>query len=252
MAFSQSHPIHVLLVDDERIGRTRLRVMLEREPDLKIVGECSDGSAAIDAIHEHDPDLVFLDINMPGVDGFEVLDRLNPRHRPIVIFVTAYDEHAVRAFEASALDYLLKPVAPERLARTLARVRERLALEAPARAGATGREETPAPPRFVVRSRGRTSFVAADEIDWVEAAGNYAIFHVGKLNHMVRETMTALEAQLPPEHFLRVSRSAIVNLQRVKELVSSPAGGDSAVLADGQHIPVTRNPREVAERLAVL
>ncbi len=97
MAFSESHPIRVLLVDDERIGRTRLRMMLEREPDLKIVGECSDGRAAVDAIHEHDPDLVFLDINMPGVDGFEVLDRLNPEHRPIVIFVTAYDEHAVRA-----------------------------------------------------------------------------------------------------------------------------------------------------------
>ncbi len=252
MSESPSQPIRVILVDDERIGRTRLRMMLEREPDIQILAECSDGPAAVEAIREHNPDLVFLDINMPGMDGFGVLDRLAPERQPIVIFVTAYDDHAVRAFEACALDYLLKPVAPERLARTLARVRKRLATEAAARPAAADAVAPSDLPRFVVRSRGRVSFVAAEDIDWVEAAGNYAIFHVGKLNHMVRETMTSLEGKLPAQTFMRVSRSAIVNLHRVKELVTSPTSGDAAVLEGGQHIPVTRNPREIAERLATV
>ncbi len=219
---------------------------------MQIVAESADGPTAVEAIEKHNPDLVFLDINMPGMDGFGVLDRLAPERQPIVIFVTAYDDHAVRAFEACALDYLLKPVSPERLAKTLARVRKQLATEAAARPTAVDGEVPSDLPRFVVRSRGRVSFVAAEDIDWVEAAGNYAIFHVGKLNHMVRETMTSLEGKLPAQRFMRVSRSAIVNLQRVKELVTSSTSGDAAILEDGQQIPVTRNPREVAERLATV
>jgi two-component system LytT family response regulator len=174
-----------------------------------------------------------------------VLDALQPEEQPQVVFVTAYDEHAVRAFEACALDYLLKPTSPERLAKSVARARDRLAAGHP-----------PAPPpsepgaqRFVVRSGGHLSFVATEEIDWVEAAGNYAILHVGKMNHMIRETMSALEAKLP-EHFLRLNRSAIVNLRRVKELYSSPSGDHAAILHDGQRLAITRGIREVADRLA--
>jgi two-component system LytT family response regulator len=237
-------------VDDERIGRTRLRLLLEREPDIEIVAECGDGTSALEAVRQHRPDLLFLDINMPDMDGFAVVDQLNPELQPNVIFVTAYDEHAVRAFDACALDYLLKPVSPERLAKALNRARARLAL--PLDGTPAEREETPGTSRFVVRSGGRVSFVAPEDIDWIEAAGNYAIFHCGPRNHMVRETMNGLEGQLPPERFMRVSRSAIVNLDRVKELTSAPAGNDAAILADGQRIPFTRSVREIADRLATL
>jgi two-component system, LytTR family, response regulator len=253
-------PIRILLVDDERIGRSRLRRMLERDPLLEVVGECADGTAAVKAVRELRPDLCFLDINMPGMDGFDVLDSLRPEDQPAVIFVTAYDEHAVRAFEAAALDYLLKPVSPERLKKTLDRARARLdagitfppetsatALAVPRSSGASAGSG-----RFVVRSGGKVSFVAVEEIDWIEAAGNYAIFHVGTKSHMVRETMSGLEMQLPADGFMRVSRSTIVNLRRVKELCSQPVGAHAAVLVDAQRVPITRSLREVADRLSAL
>jgi len=253
--------IRILLVDDERIGRSRLRRMLERDPELEVVAECADGEAAIEAVRDHRPDLCFLDINMPGMNGFDVLDSLRPEDQPAVIFVTAYDEHAVRAFEAAALDYLLKPVSPERLKKTLDRARARLAAGAPpvsdsstatGPAADRGGGTAPGTSRFVVRSGGRVSFVSVDEIDWIEAAGNYAIFHVGPKSHMVRETMSGLEMQLPAEGFMRVSRSTIVNLRRVKELCSLPVGSHAAVLVDAQRVPITRSLREVADRLSAL
>ncbi len=250
--------MRAILADDERVGRARLRRMLEREPDIEVVAECADGLAAVESVRELHPDLLFLDINMPGMDGFDVLEKINPAPLPIVIFVTSYDEHAVRAFEACALDYLLKPVSPERLAKTLARARPHFAAAVaagvPANAPALARDETNvvAPARFVVRSGGRVSFVAVEEIDWVEAAGNYAVFHVGKQNHMVRETMASLEGQLPPDSFLRVSRSAILNLRRVKELYTSPVGNHAAILTDTQRVPITRSVREVADRLSMV
>lgn len=242
--------IRVLLIDDERIGRTRLRMLLEREADIEIVGECSDGQSAIQAVQDLRPDLLFLDINMPDMDGFDVVDQLSPELQPTVIFVTAYDEHAVRAFEACALDYILKPVSQERLVKALNRARAQVST--PKEIKVPDKEETPDATRFVVRSGGRVNFVASEEIDWVEAAGNYAIFHVGKKNHMIRETMSALETRLPSDRFMRVSRSAIVNLQRVQELSSSSTGTDVAVLSDGQRIPFTRSVRDIADRLAVV
>lgn len=239
--------VRAILVDDERIARNRLRRMLEKEPDVEIVAECQDGAAALEAVLTHAPDLLFLDIQMPGQDGFAVLEALGADRQPEVIFVTAFDEHAVRAFEACALDYILKPASPERLHKALARARERLAKgPAPLIAAPAGA------PRFTVRSGGRLSFVAPEEIDWVEAAGNYAILHVGPHNHMIRETMSRLEEQLAGPHFLRLSRSAIANLRRVKELYVSPAGEHMAILLDGQRITLTRPWREVAERLSAL
>jgi len=248
--------IRILLVDDELIGRSRLKRMLERDPDLEVVGECADGAAAIESVRELRPDLCFLDINMPGMNGFDVLDKFEPENQPAVIFVTAYDEHAVRAFEAAALDYLLKPVAPERLKKTLDRARLRLAASSvptsKSAESAAGHATPETTSRFIVRNGGRVSFVSPEEIDWIEAAGNYAIFHVGPKNHMVRETMSGLETKLPADSFMRVGRSTIVNLRRVKELASLPAGAHAAVLVDSQRVPITRSVREVAERLSAL
>lgn len=177
------------------------------------------------------------------MDGFAILDASGSSAPPAVIFVTAFDEHAVRAFEACALDYRLKPASPVRLAKTLAGVRERLAAK-PA--------TTPPPAahvrHFTVRSGGRVNVVAIDGIDWIEAAGNYAILHVSQHHHMLRETMGSLEAHLP-ETFLRVSRSAIVNLRRVAALQATSGGEHVALLADGQRIPLTRSLREVEARL---
>ena len=245
--------LRAIIVDDERMARTRLRRMLEKEADVEIAAECEDGPAAVSAVQDHQPDLMLLDIQMPGMDGFEVLDALGPERTPEVVFVTAYDEHAIRAFEEHALDYLMKPVSPERFAKMLARVRERhmhaqrgqeslLELMAQRKAEARGS-------RLVVRSGERTTFVSPEEIDWVEAAGNYAILHLGRQTHILRETMNALESQLPGEIFCRVSRSAILNLRRVKELQSLSPGDHVAILAEGQRVAISRSLREVEERL---
>jgi two-component system LytT family response regulator len=245
--------LRTIIVDDERMARTRLRRMLENDPEVEIAAECADGLAAVSAVRTEAPDLMLLDIQMPGMDGFGVLDALGPDRTPDVVFVTAYDEYAIRAFEEHALDYLMKPVSPERFAKMLARVRERRAhaqrgqeslfeLLAQRKADSRGT-------RLVVRSGERTTFVSPEEIDWVEAAGNYAILHLGKRTHILRETMSGLESQLPGDMFCRVSRSAILNLRRVQELQSLSAGDHVAILADGQRINISRSLREVEERL---
>jgi len=248
--------LRVLIVDDEPLARDRLRHLLKSEADVEILGECGDGPAAIEGVHEHKPDLLLLDVQMPGMDGFEVLQALDAKTVPAVVFVTAFDQHAVRAFDARALDYLLKPTSAVRLRETLARVRERLAQTAgpglpqpllnllAERASAATRVR-----RLPVRTGERTIFVAAEEIDFIEAAGNYVVLHLGKTTHILRETMTALEAQLPSDAFLRVSRSAIVNLRKIKELQSISAGDHVAILVNGQRVAMTRSLREVEERL---
>lgn len=244
--------IRTILVDDDRVGRSRLRRMLEKEGDIEVLAECGDGAAASEAMRDQVPELLFLDINMPRMDGFDLLEALGPDRQPqAVVFVTAYDEHAVRAFEACALDYMLKPVSQERLGKALARARERLratSLPPPDKQPSAAASSH----RFAVRSAGRMNFIAPDEIDWAEAAGNYVILHSGKANYIIRETMAGMEAKLANNVFLRVNRSAIVNLQRVKELYTSPDGDHAAILHDGQRIRVTRSLREVADRLTAL
>jgi two-component system, LytTR family, response regulator len=248
--------LRTIIVDDERMARTRLRRMLEKDPDVEIAAECEDGQAAVNAVREEAPDLMLLDIQMPGMDGFGVLEALGPERTPEVVFVTAYDEHAIRAFEEHALDYLMKPVSPERFAKMLARVRERRAHAAHTQRGQENllgllaqRKAEARGTRLVVRSGERTTFIAPEEIDWIEAAGNYAILHLGKRTHILRETMNALESQLPGEVFCRVSRSAILNLKRVKELQSLSPGDHVAILADEQRVAISRSLREVEERL---
>ncbi len=241
--------IRTLIVDDERLARQRLRRLLGAHPEVEIVGESADGAAAVRAVEELRPDLLLLDIQMPVMDGFGVVEALGTNAAPLIIFVTAFDEHALRAFEACALDYLLKPVSSERLGKSIARVVGQLATlhAAPA---ASAEVAEPMPARFQVRSGQRTAFVAPDEIDWIEADGNYAILHVGARNHLLRATMAALEADLPAT-FARLSRSSIVNLRRVQELQSLGSNA-VAILMDGTRLPVTGSVRELQQRLRTL
>ena len=238
-----------LIVDDEPLGRERLEMLLADEPDIEIVGQCGDGPSAVSAVRKLKPDLLFLDIQMPGMDGFEVLRALGAKKLPAVVFVTAYDDYAVRAFEARALDYLLKPASRERLRKTLERVRAQ-AGAATASGDAAVRDLLAAQPRRIaVRAGKRTLYVPLDEIDWIEGAGNYVILHAGTENHIIRETLGAGEEFLPETQFQRVSRSAIVNLRRIREIQTVAPGDHVAILHTGQRVSITRNLREIEDRL---
>jgi two-component system LytT family response regulator len=229
--------IRTLLVDDEELARDRLRRLLAREADVEIAGECASGDAAVRAIASVSPELVFLDVQMPDGGGFEVIDAVGVERMPHVIFVTAYSEHAVRAFEADALDYLVKPVARERLAAAVARVRRRLRLEGGA----------PSPPalgqRLVARAGPRLRLVAVDDIDYLSADGNYVQLHVGARSYLVRETLASLEARLDPARFLRVHRSTIVRLDRIEEVEPLFQGEYAILLRGGARLTSARSYR---------
>jgi two-component system LytT family response regulator len=221
--------VRVLIVDDEPLARERLRTLLGARPDVTVVGECGDGRDAVAKIESLRPDLVLLDVQMPEMGGFEVVDAVSPAHLPAIIFVTAYDEHAIRAFDVDAVDYVLKPVQPDRFGKAMDR--------AAAQAGG---------PRFVVRQGARLSFVRADDVDWIESASNYARLHAGGRAHLVRETMKALEERLDPARFVRVHRSAIVNLDRVASVAAATHGELVITMRDGATVPASRT---YAERL---
>ena len=263
--------IRALIIDDEPLARQRIRLLARAEPDLELIGECADGPAALLAIARDVPDLIFLDVQMPEMDGFELLEKL-PRNRlPLVIFTTAYDQHAVRAFETHALDYLLKPFKPERLKAALARARDYLAnqkassaaqglldLLAARQIAAGPVSATPAMApvagpqiltRLTIRNDDKVTVLKTAEIDSIEAAGNYVAVHVGKDSHILRETLNALETQLDPEKFLRISRSTIVNLDRVKELQPMFKGEYTIVLHNNRRLAMTRGLREVEQAL---
>ena len=238
--------LRVIISDDERIARQRLRRLLEQEPAIEIIAECADGKSTIDAVRHQEPNLVFLDIKMPGMDGFDVVEALNPDVQPAIVFVTAFDKHAVHAFETCALDYLLKPVAPARLTKTLDRVRHHLQSREPITVAVSPQQTGQ---RFAVRSGQTTSLISPQDIDWIEADGNYAILHVGQRNHFLRDTMSALEKELPATAFTRVSRSAILHLDRVKEIRTGPGNQHFAILNDGQQVLIKRSIREITKRL---
>jgi two-component system LytT family response regulator len=248
--------VRTLLVDDEPLARERIRTMLRDEEDVEVAGECGDGPAAVAAIKKLSPDLLFLDVQMPGMDGFEVLRAVGKERMPVVIFVTAYDQHAVKAFEAHALDYLLKPFKPARLKETVQRAREHLANR---QAGAISKSlaallgqanpEREFISRIAVKTGERTVFVKTAQIDYVESAGNYVVLHVGKENHVLRETMTALEEQLDPKKFVRISRSTLVNTDQIKELQPLFKGEHAVVLHNGKQLTMTRGVRELREAL---
>ena len=247
-----------LIVDDELLARERLHTLLATESDLELLAECTNGREAVAAVKRYHPNLLFLDIQMPEMDGFQTLAQLQPP-LPIVIFVTAFDEHAVKAFEFHALDYLLKPFKPARLKAAVARAREQFARKSDGDENTRRilqllEERTTAAAaqhlaRIAVRDRDRVRFVKTTEIDWIEASGNYLVLHAGKENHVLRETLTSLEAQLSPKEFFRINRSALVNVDRIHHV--EPAFNDEHIvfLADGTRLTLTRGLRELQERL---
>ena len=248
--------IRALIVDDEQLARQRVRLLLGEEPDVEILGESTDGFEAVDQIQATRPDLVFLDVQMPEMDGFEVLRRVAPASLPVVIFTTAYDQHALRAFEVNALDYLLKPFKPTRFKEAVQRARNLIANK---QAGVAARGllallgQVPATAgqltRLAVKTAGKISFVELDQIQAIEAAGKYAVVHVGKENHILRETMSSLESHLPPQRFLRISRSVIVNIDQIQELQPMFKGENLVVLKNGKSYPTTRPLREIQQKL---
>lgn len=249
--------IRALIVDDEPIARRGLRQNLQRESDVEIVGECANGREAIAAIKELSPDLVFLDVQMPLLDGFGVIESLGAEATPAVVFVTAYDEHAIRAFEVNALDYLLKPIDPERFRKTLARARGQIVnshskqLEQKFAALLRSLDEfkasgaTPASlERIAIKEQGRVFFLSVNEIDWLCAQGNYVRLHAKGETHLLRETMDGMERKLDPRHFLRLRRSTIVRIERIKELHPLFNGEYAIVLKDGTQLISSRRYRK--------
>jgi two-component system LytT family response regulator len=248
--------IRALIVDDEPLARERIRGLLREEADVQIAAECASGAEAVQQIMRQKPDLVFLDVQMPEMDGFEVLAQVPAEQLPVVIFATAFDQHAVRAFDAHALDYLLKPFKPARFKEAVQRARDHLArrdaghatrglLELLAERSAASSQLT----RLAVKTDEKITFIAVSDIDSIESAGNYVVVHVGKENHILRDTLTNLEARLPASQFYRVSRAAIVNLERVKELQPLFRGESVLILKNGRAIPTTRTQHEVQEKL---
>jgi len=279
--------MRVVIVDDEPLARDCMRLALEGDPELTIVAECGDGTSAVEAIRTHAPDIVLLDVQMPGLDGFTVLEQLDTAAMPVVVFVTAYDAHAIRAFEVNALDYVLKPFPDERLLAAVERARaavverrhgelgRRLAafvrdwqagslrlptsddLATPARlhvdtaAPVSGEDAHPVHGaastgasshigRFAVRANGRVRFVAAADVDWIEADGNYMVLHVGEATHRLRASLAALTEGLDPKQFVRIHRSVIVNIDRIREVQPWFGGDYIAILRTGAKLKVSR------------
>jgi two-component system LytT family response regulator len=250
--------ISVLVVDDEPLARERLRTLLEEESDVTVVGECASGRSAVRAIQERRPDIVFLDIQMPGIDGFGVVEALGPNRIPAIVFVTAYDQYALKAFEVHALDYLLKPFDRERFAATLDRARAAVQLRANGALDAglsallaefAARRRSA--DRLLVRAAGKERLIPVEEVDWFEAAGNYVRLHVGRERHLLRETMCHLEERLDAERFVRIHRSSIVNLARVQEMEPYFHGDYIVRLKDGRTLTLSRTYRSrLLSRLA--
>lgn len=249
--------IRALIVDDEPLARDRIASLLREESDVEIIGQCADGKSAAAAIQEQAPDLVFLDVQMPGMTGFDVLRAVDPEKLPLVIFVTAYDQHALKAFEVHALDYLLKPVGKERLTEALNNARKQL--QHPSEAMFQRRvldllaeldSRQNAPQRIVIKADGEIVCLKPGEIDWAESAGNYVCLHVGGNTHILRETITSLESRLGHRQFLRVHRSTLVNVDRIKTLRPSLYGDYAILLRDGTKLTLSRGFREtVLKRL---
>jgi len=249
--------IRTLIVDDESLARDRMRQLLQKEAEVEIIGECADGRTAVATIQSEAPDLIFLDVQMPELDGFGVVEALGADASPVIVFVTAHDKFALRAFEIHAVDYLLKPFDRERfqvaLQRALQQVVQRdssalisrqAALIASLKSAQTG-------DRIAVKSGSHVVWVTLDEVDWIGSADNYAELHVGTKTHLLRETMAALEARLDSKQFVRISRSVIVNAPRIKELKRLFYGGCEITLQDGTKLTLSRRYRDKLQQLGV-
>jgi two-component system LytT family response regulator len=248
-----SNLIRTVIVDDEALARQRLRHLLREEGDFDLVAECEGGAQAVGAIEFHDPDLVFLDVRMPEIDGFEVMARAGGDPSRAIVFVTAHEEYASRAFDIQAVDYLLKPVTRERFREAAERARRRVALERPAAATAIAGATAGAAPRYVerflVRTGSRIVVVATSEIEWVEGAGNYLKLHCGSANYLLRHTLSGFEARLDPQQFFRIHRSTIVRIDRLAALESRESGEYVVVLKNGTRLMMSRRYRGRIDRV---
>lgn len=248
--------IRTIIADDEGLARTKLRVLLNSESGVNVVAECRDGKQTVAAVQSHKPDLLLLDIQMPDLDGFEVLKQIPAHEMPLVIFTTAFDHYAIRAFEAHALDYLLKPFNQERLHHALERVKTEL-LKSHEQTLRTRildllgevKPDSPQLRRLVIRTAGRVVFLDLNEVDWIEAAANYVKLHVGKDSYLLREGIGHISSRLDPDRFVRIHRSSIVNVSRIRELQPCDSGEYIAVLRDGKELSCSRGCRPQLLRL---
>jgi two-component system, LytTR family, response regulator len=243
--------LKTMIADDEPLARERLKMLLASDPDIDIVAECRNGGEVVKSLKAAKTNLLFLDIQMPGRDGFEVIEEIGPANMPITVFVTAHNEHAVNAFEVHALDYLVKPIERKRLEQTLARVKERVQLEA----ALAAREQISSavealrqagsqaewPQRFLTRSGNAASVVSVGDIEWIEAADYYVCLHSGGKRHLLRESIRALETKLDPKKFIRLHRSAIVNLDHVREIHRDGQAEGWVLLSTGARVRLNRN-----------
>jgi two-component system LytT family response regulator len=246
--------IRTLIVDDERLARARVRRLLKDDEAIEIVGECRNGREAVRFIQSQKPDLVFLDVQMPEMNGLEVLRAVGPRSVPALVFVTAFDQYAVHAFDLYALDYLLKPFTPERFAKTVERIKEQFTqpndgLEERLVSLIRDMGEKKYLERILIKNAGKVFFVKTDEIDWIGAAGNYVELHLGAGSHLVRDTMHGIEAKLDPDKFLRINRSAIVRIDSIKEMHAMFSGDYAVHLHDGTELSLSRHFRSRWEAL---
>lgn len=240
-------PITALIVDDEPLARKRIRRLLSAASDLTVAGEAAGGEDALRMIAEHAPQVVFLDVQMPGMDGFEVVRRIPEGSRPLIVFVTAYQQYALDAFRAAAVQYILKPVEREPLRLALTRVRELVAARSnPSLTAFLERvqQRTTFMQHVAVKSKGRVRLVPVDEIDWFESAGNYVRLHVGNERFLLRQTMNGLEQKLDPTQFVRIHRTTIVNVQRIRDTRPASHGDHIIVLLDGTQLQMSRAYRE--------
>ena len=242
--------LRAVIADDEPLARERLRALLGRDPEVEIAAECADGASTAAEVARLRPELLFLDVQMPAADGFEALARIPvDRLPPAVVFVTAHDEHALHAFDVHAADYLLKPFAADRFAQALARAKERVRARQATNLADLLQSLRAPPDRLVVRSGGRISFLPVDDLDWAGAADNYVELHAGREVHLVRDTLTRLSARLDPKRFLRVHRSTLVNVARVRELRPLAGGDYEILLRDGTRLVLSRTFRRAMQRL---
>ena len=237
--------ITTIIVDDEPPAREKLRILLARDPMFKVVQECTNGREAIQAVYAYSPQVAFIDIQMPDIDGFTALESIDPLARPLVVLTTAFSHYAVQAFETEVLDYLLKPFDEERLARCTRRIKSRLMHKNNRIESSSGLEKaSDSIDRFLVKSEGRILFFEADEIDWIEAASNYVEIHTGTQSYLVRHTMGELEHRLNSKQFLRIHRSYIVNVVKIRGVQPCNSGEFMIRLLNGKELPSSRGYRE--------
>jgi|HubBroStandDraft_6_1064221.scaffolds.fasta_scaffold04770_4 two-component system LytT family response regulator len=257
---SAEMPVRTVIADDERLARQKLMILLESEPAVNVVAECQDGRQTVAAIRSFRPEMLLLDIQMPDLDGFQVLSEISAEEMPVVIFTTAYDQYAIRAFESNALDYLLKPFDRERLHHAVARAQSELRksrdhaithriLNLLSQVRPAASATTQPDQRLVIKANGRVVFLDLENIEWVEAAANYVRLHVGKDSYLFRETISRISERLDPNHFVRIHRSTIVNVSKIKELIPVNSGEYVVVLKTGRELSCSRGYRTTLQEI---